>query len=295
MSESWKPITHLLFVVLWEPTSWMYKTSWHSSWMSEEELSIIHWFLEFFYAEGRRWKIPGHLGFQDPAYSPCVAKRGQSRCSHNSSLAEQMLQPSHHHWRQPSSWPTSWLFLNRSYGHPVIYFMGKPSRKRILKLLECMYIFVCWVLRIFFFDLVGKMKRYELRAWAVWVSNFLHLRSASFHIFIDDQPSKLQRWLGMNPVSANNVWRWVQWKMRKPCGQEHVHWGLQTCVPYTPIPEGVECLETTVLSSFLDILGSHQLLKFLHVFFSLRIFFCVASTRYRDEFWIFVLPCYLVS
>ena len=105
----------------------------------------------------------------------------------------------------------------------------------------------------------------------------------------------VQRWLGMNPVSANNVWRWVQWKMKKPCGQEHVHWGLQTCVPYTLIPEGVECLGTTVLSSFLDILGSHQLLKFLHVFFSLRIFFCVASTKYRDEFWIFVLPCYLVS
>lgn len=72
----------------------------------------------------------------------------------------------------------------------------------------------------------------------------------------------VQRWLGMNPVSANNVWRWVQWKMRKPCGQEHGHCGLQTRVPYTLIPEGVECLGTTVLSPFLDNLESHQLLKF---------------------------------
>lgn len=55
------------------------------------------------------------------------------------------------------------------------------------------------------------------------------------------------------------------------------------------IPEKEECLGTTFLSSFQDKLGCHQLSKFLRYFSHLGSF-SVASTMYRDEFCIFVLP-----
>lgn len=62
--------------MLWEPTDHVYRISWYNSLDELEELFVIHCFLEFFEAVGRRCKTPGHLDFQfqGQVYLSCVSK-----------------------------------------------------------------------------------------------------------------------------------------------------------------------------------------------------------------------------
>lgn len=70
---------------------------------------------------------------------------------------------------------------------PSDLFHGQTFQELDLEVVEmCMhFLCVCWVFGIFFSDLIGKMKPYELSTWAIWASSFLHLYSASLHRHMD--------------------------------------------------------------------------------------------------------------
>lgn len=180
--------------MLWEPTDHVYGARGTTPQMSWEELSVIHWFLEFFHAVSRRQKTPGHLDFQfwGRVYPYVFLMRTEqlfsqqfpawANCLTQSSLPKAikfMAQiPTVPKQELLSLWFISWLNL------PGTGFRDCWN-------VDAFFCCCCWVLGIFFFDLVGKMKPYEIRAWVVWASSFLYLTFCLFTHLYRCEPSKL--------------------------------------------------------------------------------------------------------